>query len=97
MNPTTLVGVAAAFCTTLSYWPQLKKCWETGSTGDLSLRMFLILTAGIALWVIYGFLIDDIVVVVANSVSLCFLAGILFFKVREGRAPQTDAAQPHHR
>src|SRR6188474_934572 len=94
MNPTTLVGVAAALCTTLSYWPQLKKCWETGSTGDLSLRMFLILTAGISLWVLYGFLISDVVVIVANSVSLCFLAGILFFKIRERSGPEADAAQP---
>lgn len=92
MNATTLVGAAAAICTTLSYWPQLKKCWETGSAGDLSLRMFLILTAGIALWVIYGFLIGDIVVIAANSVSLCFLAGILFFKVRERGTPKADAA-----
>ena len=51
MNLTTLVGLAAAFCTTASYFPQLKKCWETGSAGDLSLKMFLILTTGIALWI----------------------------------------------
>ena len=79
----TLVGLAAAFCTTVSYIPQLKKCWDTGSAGDLSLKMFLILTAGIALWVLYGFLQGDMVVLLANTVSLCFLFGILYFKLRE--------------
>jgi hypothetical protein len=34
----TLIGAAAAFCTTVSYVPQLRKCWETGETGDLSLK-----------------------------------------------------------
>ena len=31
MDFTTLIGLVAAFCTTVSYYPQLKKCWETGS------------------------------------------------------------------
>ncbi len=34
------VGTVAAILTTLSNLPQLKKCWETGSAGDLSLRGF---------------------------------------------------------
>ena len=44
---TTAIGLLAALCTTVSYLPQVKKCWETGKTGDLSLRMFSILAAGI--------------------------------------------------
>jgi len=33
-----LGGGVAALCTTVSYFPQLKKCWQTGETGDLSLH-----------------------------------------------------------
>jgi MtN3 and saliva related transmembrane protein len=29
--------------------PQLKKCWDTGSAGELSFRMLLILATGVAL------------------------------------------------
>jgi len=83
MNVTTLIGLMAALCTTASYIPQLKKCWETGSAGDLSLKMFSILAAGIALWVLYGVLQGDIVIILANSVSLVLLAGILYFRLRE--------------
>ncbi len=43
MDFTTLIGLLAAFCTTVSYYPQLKKCWATGSAGDLSLKMFITL------------------------------------------------------
>jgi MtN3 and saliva related transmembrane protein len=37
---TTLIGLAAAVCTTAPYVPQPRKCWATGSSGDLSLKMF---------------------------------------------------------
>jgi MtN3 and saliva related transmembrane protein len=87
MDFTTIVGLIAAFCTTISYYPQLKKCWETGSAGDLSLRMFLTLGAGVALWVVYGFLKSDIVIILANAISLALLCGILYFKLRERHAP----------
>jgi MtN3 and saliva related transmembrane protein len=79
----TLVGFAAAFCTTVSYIPQVKKCWQTGSTGDLSLKMLLILATGIGLWVVYGILRGDTVIIIANSVSLLLLCNLLIFKVRE--------------
>ncbi|MEZ5786264.1 MAG: SemiSWEET transporter [Xanthobacteraceae bacterium] len=83
---TTAIGLLAAFCTTLSYLPQVTKCWQTGRTGDLSLRTFLILAAGIGLWAVYGVLRNDPVIVLANSVSLALLLFILFFKLRELRA-----------
>jgi MtN3 and saliva related transmembrane protein len=90
----TLVGFAAAFCTTVSYIPQVKKCWQTGSTGDLSLKMLLILAAGIGLWVVYGILRGDTVIIIANSVSLALLCNLLVFKVRETMSggPRHEAA-----
>jgi MtN3 and saliva related transmembrane protein len=87
MDATTIVGLAAAFCTTVSYYPQLKKCWDTGSAGDLSLKMFLTLSAGVALWAVYGFMRSDVVIIIANSISLALLMGILYFKLREHHAP----------
>jgi MtN3 and saliva related transmembrane protein len=83
MNIVTFVGGVAALCTTVSYLPQLIKCWQTGHTGDLSLGMFSVLAAGVALWVFYGVLKGDWVIIAANTVSLLFLAGILIFKVKE--------------
>ena len=82
----TLVGFVAAFCTTVSYIPQVKKCWQTGSTGDLSLKMLAILATGISLWVVYGVLKGDMVIIIANAVSLLLLANLLVFKVKENAA-----------
>ena len=82
MQLATVVGLVAAFCTTVSYVPQIRKIWATGETHDISLRMFLILSTGIALWVVYGVMQGDAVIILANSMSLAFLATILFFKLR---------------
>jgi MtN3 and saliva related transmembrane protein len=84
----------AAFCTTISYYPPLKKCWQTGSSGDLSLRMFTTLGLGVALWVIYGFLKADVVIIIANAVSLALLIGTLYFKLRERSRFRTLARTP---
>jgi MtN3 and saliva related transmembrane protein len=80
---TTFIGGLAAVCTTVSNFPQLQKCWQTGHAGDLSLRMFSVLAAGVALWVVYGLLKQDWVIIAANAISLVLLGGILYFKVRE--------------
>jgi MtN3 and saliva related transmembrane protein len=88
---TTFIGLAAACCTTASYIPQLKKCWDTGETEDLSFKMLLILSSGIALWVVYGILQRDWVIILANCVSLLLLFGILFFKLREMRGGRRAA------
>jgi MtN3 and saliva related transmembrane protein len=86
MDIVTAVGAMAAFCTTISYLPQLKKCWRTGHAGDLSMTMFMVLAAGVALWIAYGLLKSDPVIVFANAVSLVLLIGILYFKIRDPRA-----------
>jgi MtN3 and saliva related transmembrane protein len=87
LNIETFIGFIAAVCTTASYIPQVRKAWQTGSTGDLSLKMLLILATGIGLWVVYGVLKRDLVIITANAVSLLLLASLLVFKLREnGRA-----------
>lgn len=78
-----LIGFGAAVFTTVSYIPQLQKCWKTGSAGDLSLYMYLVLSAGLGLWIVYGFIQADLVIVAANAVSLALLACIIGFKIRD--------------
>jgi MtN3 and saliva related transmembrane protein len=83
LSLTSVTGFVAACCTTVSYFPQLKKCIDTGTAEDLSLKMLSILAVGIALWVVYGILRHDWVIIIANSVSLLLLAALLAFKLNE--------------
>jgi MtN3 and saliva related transmembrane protein len=78
----TFIGGAAAFCTTASYVPQLKKVWETGEADDLSLKMLLLLGSGLTLWIVYGLIRGDLVIIVANAVSVSLLSCITYLKLR---------------
>jgi MtN3 and saliva related transmembrane protein len=80
------IGVAAAVLTSLSYIPQVRKAWSRGSTADLSLTMLVVLTTGLLLWVGYGLLKSDWVIVAANSVGGALSASVLAFKIRDIRS-----------
>ena len=82
-NTATAIGLAAAVCTTAANLPQLKKAWTTGQTDDLSLKTLLLFGSGLALWVVYGFFQKDVVIIVANGVSLLILSVILYLKLIE--------------
>jgi len=77
----TVIGLAAAVCTTAANLPQLKKAWTTGQTDDISLKMLLLLACGLGLWVAYGVLQKDIVIILANAISLALLAGLVYLKL----------------
>lgn len=79
---TTFIGLAAAFFTTISYFPQLTKVWRTGETDDLSLKMLLALLTGLALWVVYGVFQQDMAIILANAVSVCLVGFVASFKLR---------------
>ena len=77
----TVIGLAAAVCTTAANLPQLKKAWTTGQTDDISLKMLLLLACGLGLWVVYGVLQNDVVIILANAISLALLAGLVYLKL----------------
>jgi MtN3 and saliva related transmembrane protein len=80
---TNALGGLAAFLTTIANIPQVIKCFRTGKTGDLSKKMLLALAMGFALWLGYGVLRGDWIIMAANAVSLCLVAILLWFKWRE--------------
>ncbi|MEA2794483.1 MAG: MtN3 and saliva related transrane protein [Bradyrhizobium sp.] len=80
------VGACAALLTSLSYIPQVQKAWPRGSTSDLSLKMLVALTTGLVLWIGYGLLRGDWVIVAANGVGAALSASVLAFKIRDMRS-----------
>lgn len=81
MTVTTTIGFAAATCTTISYAPQVLKLWRTRSASDISASMFLLMVTGIILWLVYGTIIGDLPLILANAVALCLTGTILAFKL----------------
>jgi MtN3 and saliva related transmembrane protein len=77
------IGLLAAALTSLSYMPQVKKAFPRGATKDLSVKTLAVLATGLALWVVYGFLKGDSVIVTANIVGLSLAGVLLALKARD--------------
>tara|TARA_B100001093_G_scaffold414890_1_gene405127 strand:- start:72 stop:335 length:264 start_codon:yes stop_codon:yes gene_type:complete len=76
------IGFLAAFCTTIAFFPQAVKVWKTKSTKDISLYMFVIFTIGVISWLIYGIIISDLPIILANAVTLILSLFILAYKIK---------------
>lgn len=82
MEPAKILGLVAGFLTTIAFVPQVVKTWRTKSARDLSLVMFSLFCAGVFLWMIYGFMINELPVILWNIITLMLALIILFFKLR---------------
>ena len=75
------LGYIAGFLTTIAFFPQVIKVWRTKSTKDISIWMFLIFTTGVLLWLIYGLLIINYSLIIANTITLILSISILIAKI----------------
>lgn len=76
------IGVVGAILTTASFIPQALHTIKTKNTRDISLAFSLSFTGGVFLWLVYGILIKDIPLILANSITFLLSATILGCKVR---------------
>ena len=84
MHNVTTIGLAAAFCTTLAFLPQVIHTLRTRSTHDISLRMYSLYTFGIFLWLVYGIALRDIPLMTSNAITFVLAGTILALKLRHG-------------
>ncbi len=84
VDGTTLIGLIAAICTTSSFVPQVVKILRSKRTQDVSLVMYAILTTGLFLWLVYGFILHDMPLILANLISLTLSMSVLILKLKHG-------------
>lgn len=84
MDLPTLVGLAAGFLTTIAFVPQVQKIWATKSAKDVSQKTFLAFTLGVALWLCYGILKQELPIIVWNAITLVLAGAILAMKMKFG-------------
>ncbi|MGJ5673286.1 MAG: SemiSWEET transporter [Nostochopsis sp.] len=82
MDFITILGLVAATLTTFSFLPQLLKTWRTKSAKDVSYIMLISFNIGIFLWLIYGFYLSALPIILANSMTLIFNLIILWLKIK---------------
>lgn len=80
------VGYVAATLTTLSFMPQAVLTLRTREVHGISVGMYSIFTAGVALWIAYGWVLGQWPIIVANAVTFVLAATILATKLVVDRA-----------
>jgi MtN3 and saliva related transmembrane protein len=86
----TLLGTAAGILSTASFVPQVIKAWREGNTEAISKRMYLVTVSAFSLWIVYGFLLESLPLIVFNSLSLVLSGTILVLKLRQPRRRELE-------
>jgi MtN3 and saliva related transmembrane protein len=82
MDYINIIGLAAAAMGGISLFPQVLKVLKTKSTKDISRETIVILASSIFLWLIYGILLKNLPIIIANFFGLIQALIILFFKIK---------------
>ena len=75
------IGYLSAFLTSVSFLPQAIKTIKTKNTEGISLLMYLLFVIGVIGWTIYGFLIKNNVIIIANIFTTIVASMVLFVKI----------------
>ncbi|GEN69070.1 SemiSWEET transporter [Chryseobacterium rhizosphaerae] len=65
-----ILGIIAGILTSVSMIPQLIKVIKEKNVEDISLLMLLVLISGLSLWVWYGFIKDELPIIISNSFAV---------------------------
>ncbi len=89
------LGYVAGALTTIAFVPQVVRIMRTRSARDISWGMFVILSAGVALWLGYGVMLASPPLIAANAVTLVLVLAILVLKLRygSGAAPPSSGGR----
>ncbi len=76
-----MFGYIAAILTTAAFLPQLIKTLKTKKADDVSLITLVMFNIGVLSWIIYGYKISSIPILLANLITLILNLLILISKI----------------
>ncbi|HPW89478.1 MAG TPA: SemiSWEET transporter [Kaistella chaponensis] len=80
-----ILGLVAGGITSVAMLPQLIKVLKEKDVKDLSLLMIVVLITGLSLWVWYGFMKDELPIILSNAFAVLVNIALLisYFKFRK--------------
>jgi MtN3 and saliva related transmembrane protein len=82
MDKTQLIGIAAGVLTAISMLPQLIKIIKEKKAENISLLMLIVLVSGLCLWAVYGFMKNDLPIIVTNCFSILVNILMVIFRIK---------------
>jgi len=84
MDIGSTVGLLAGTLTTASFVPQVIRTIVTRDTRAISLGMYALFTLGVFLWLVYGLILGEAPIVLANGITFVLAGIVLSMKLRHG-------------
>lgn len=81
MSFTDILGYTAGAVTTFTFLPQVIKTWKEKSAKNISLLMFIIAVTNEIMWIVYGVLLNNWVIILTNSVLMVMALTMIYFKM----------------
>ncbi len=82
IDATSTIGATAGLLTIFNMFPQYLKVMKTKHTQDLSRATFVSMSCSSFLWIIYGVLRSDVVIIFPNAPVFFFCVSILVMKLK---------------
>ena len=82
MSGVDILGYAAGAITSLTFLPQVIKTWKEKSAKDISLLMFVIAAINEVMWIAYGALLNNWVIILTNAIVLAMSLTMIYLKFR---------------
>jgi MtN3 and saliva related transmembrane protein len=83
-----IIGTIAGILVLLSFIPQIMKAYKTKKMFDLSPHLMILIASGMFLWVIYGFIRSDPVIIGTNAAGFALNITLLVMKLRYDKHKQ---------
>jgi len=81
-----VVGYIAGTLTTLSFVPQVARAWRTRKTDDISWGWLAIFQCGLMLWCVYGVMLRNWPMILANAVTMSLCGVLIGLKARGSKS-----------
>ncbi|HPG09990.1 MAG TPA: SemiSWEET transporter [Chitinophagaceae bacterium] len=82
MSSADIMGYAAGALTAFTFLPQVIKTWREKAAKEVSLYMFIIAFVNEILWLTYGVMINNWVIMVTNIIMLFMSAIMILLKLK---------------
>jgi MtN3 and saliva related transmembrane protein len=83
-----IIGTVAGILVLLSFIPQIIKAYKTKKMYDMSAHLMSLIASGMFLWVIYGFIRSDPVIIGTNAAGFALNITLLVMKLRYDKMQQ---------
>ena len=88
-----LIGTVAGILVLSSFVPQILKAYRTKKMFDVSAHLMILIASGMFLWIIYGFIRSDPVIIGTNATGFALNITLLVMKLRYDKMQQSNTVK----